>query len=186
MTSNMMKQRLLKFLSKIYSVLLCYGLMDGKIVTLAKKIVRYKEHLRLYNDCEDRKLLLQGLYKESSVTFEDKDLRDVCQKFYDFASVAVRSKVKRHLDKSIHKMQNELQHLKEIARRDLGQERSELLFVDIREKCERLRCKMSRSHERKMENFYQLGDFDIDDEDFRILRNRIEGLLDKQSKRKRK
>ena len=120
------------------------------------------------------------------MTFEDKDLRDVCQKFYDFASVAVRSKVKRHLDKSIHKMQNELQHLKEIARRDLGQERSELLFVDIREKCERLRCKMSRNHERKMENFYQLGDFDIDDEDFRILRNRIEGLLDKQSKRKRK
>ena len=82
--------------------------MDGKIVNLAKKIVRYKEHLRLYNDCEDRKLLPQGLYKESSVTFEDKDLRDVCQKFYDFASVAVRSKVKRHLDKSIHKMQNEL------------------------------------------------------------------------------
>ena len=37
-----------------------------------------------------------------------------------------------------------------------------------------------------MENFYQLGDFDIDDEDFMILRNRIEGLLDKQSKRKRK
>ena len=33
-----------------------------------------------------------------------------------------------------------------------------------------------------MENFYQLGDFDIDDEDCRILRNRIEGLLDKQSK----
>ena len=51
------------------------------------------------------------------MTFKDKDLRDVCQKFYDFASVAVRSKVKRHLDKSIHKMQNELQHLKEIARR---------------------------------------------------------------------
>ena len=45
---------------------------------------------------------------------------------------------------------------------------------------------MSRNHERKMENFYQPGDFDIDDEDFRILRNRIEGLLDKQSKRKRK
>ena len=83
-------------------------------------------------------------------------------------------------------MQNELQHLKEIARRDLGQERSELLFVDTREKCERLRCKMSRNHERKVENFYQLGDFDIDDENFRILRNRIEGLLDKQSKRKRK
>ena len=88
--------------------------MDGKIVNLAKKIVRYKEHLRLYNDCEDRKLLPQGLYKESSVTFEDKDLRDVCQKFYDFASVAVCSKVKRHLDKSIHKMQNELQHLKKL------------------------------------------------------------------------
>ena len=32
----------------------------------------------------------------------------------------------------------------------------------------------------------KLGHFDIDDEDFRILRNRIEGLLDKQSKRKRK
>ena len=101
-------------------------------------------------------------------------------------SVAVRSKVKRHLDKSIHKMQNELQRLKEIARRDLGQERSELLFADIREKCERLRCKMPRNHERKMENFYQLGDFDIDDEGFRILRNRIKGLLDRQSKRKRK
>ena len=158
--------------------------MDGKIVNLAKKIDRYKEHLRLYSDCEDRKLLPQGLYKESSLTFEYEDLRDVCQKFYDFASVAVRSKVKRHLDKSIHKMQNELQCLKEIARRDLGQERSELLFADIREKCER--CKMSRNHELKMENFYQLEDFDIDDEDFRILRNRIEGLLDKQSKRKRK
>ena len=51
--------------------------MDGKIVNLAKKIVRYKEHLLLYNDCEDRKLLPQGLYKESSVTFEDKNLRDV-------------------------------------------------------------------------------------------------------------
>ena len=121
-----------------------------------------------------------------NVTFEDEDLRDVCQKFYDFASVDVRSKVKRHLDKNIHKMQNELQRLKEIARRDLGRERSELLFADIREKCERLRCKMLRNHERKMENFYQLGDFDIDDEDFRILRNRIEGLLGKQSKRKRK
>ena len=60
------------------------------------------------------------------------------------------------------------------------------LFADIREKCERLRCKMSRNHERKMGNFYQLEDFDIDDEDFRILMNRIEGLLDKQSKRKRK
>ena len=107
-------------------------------------------------------------------------------KVYDFASVAVRSKVKRHLDKSIHKMQNELQRLKEIARRDLGQERPELLFADIREKWERLRCKMSRIHEWKMENFYQLGDFDIDDEDFRIQRNRKEGLLDKQSKRKRK
>ena len=81
-------------------------------------------------------------------------------------------------------MQNELQHLKEIARWDLGQEKSELLFADIREKCKRLRCKMSRNHERKMENFCQLGDFDIDDEDFRILRNRIEGLLDKQSKGK--
>ena len=36
--------------------------------------------------------------------------------------------------------------------------------------------------------FYQLGDFDIpvDDEDFRILRNRIEGLLGKHSRRKRK
>ena len=45
---------------------------------------------------------------------------------------------------------------------------------------------MSRNHERKMENFYRLGDFDIDDEDFRILKNRIEGLLDKQIKRKRK
>ena len=54
------------------------------------------------------------------------------------------------------------------------------------EKCERIRCKMSRNHERKMGNFYQLGDFDMDDEDFRILRNRIEGLLDKQNKRKRK
>ena len=68
----------------------------------------------------------------------------------------------------------------------MGQERSELLFADTRGKCERLKCKMSRNHERKMENFYQLGDFDIDDEDFRILRNRIEGLLDEQSKRKRK
>ena len=45
---------------------------------------------------------------------------------------------------------------------------------------------MSRNHEWKMENFYHLGDFDIDYEDFRILRNRIGGLLDKQSKRKRK
>ena len=81
-------------------------------------------------------------------------------------------------------MQNELQRLKEIARRDLGQERSEFLFGDIREKCERLRCKMSRYHERRMENFYQLRDFDIDDEDFRILRNRIDGQKDKQSKRK--
>ena len=54
------------------------------------------------------------------------------------------------------------------------------------EKCERLRCKMSRNHERKMGNFYQLGDFDMDDEDFRILRNRIEGILEKQNKRKRK
>ena len=120
------------------------------------------------------------------MTFEDKDLRDVCQKFYDFESVSVCSEVKRHLDNSIHKMQNELQRLKEIALRYLGQERSEPLFVDIRGKCERLRCKMSRNHEWKMENVYQLGDFDIDDEDFRILRNRIEGLLDKQSKRKRK
>ena len=74
------------------------------------------------------------------MTFEDEDLRDVWQKFYDFASVAVHSKVKRHLDKGIHKMQNELQHLKEIARWDLGQERSEILFADIREKCKRLRC----------------------------------------------
>ena len=115
--------------------------IKGNCSNLAKKIVRYKEHLRLYGDCEDRKLLPQGLYKESSVTFEDEDLRDVCQKFHDFASVAVRSKVNRHLDKSIHKMQNELQRLKEIARRDLGQERSELLFADIREKCQRLRCK---------------------------------------------
>ena len=56
------------------------------------------------------------------MTFEDEDLRDVCQKFYDFASVAVRSKVKRHLNKSIHQMQNQLRRLKEIARRDLGQE----------------------------------------------------------------
>ena len=30
--------------------------MDGKIVNLAKKIVRYKEHLWLYSDCEDREL----------------------------------------------------------------------------------------------------------------------------------
>ena len=74
--------------------------------------------IRLCSDCEDRKLLPQGLYKESSVTFEDEDLRDVCQMFYDFASVAVRSKVKRHLYKSIHKMQNELQRLEDIARRD--------------------------------------------------------------------
>ena len=110
------------------------------------------------------------------MTFEDEDLRDVCQKFYDFASVVVRSKFKRHLDKSMHKMKNELQRLKEITCQDLGQERSELLFADIREKCGRLRCRMSRNHERKMENFCQLGDFDIDDEDFRILRNRIEGL----------
>ena len=38
----------------------------------------------------------------------------------------------------------------------------------------------------QMENSYQLGDFDIDDKDFRILRNRIDGRLGKQSKRKRK
>ena len=70
-------------------------------------------------------------------------------------------------------------HFAEIARRDLGQERSELLLSDIRGKCKRLRFKMSRNHEQKMKHFYQLGDFDKDDEDFRILRNRIEGLLDK-------
>ena len=120
--------------------------MDGKVVNLAKKIVRYKEHLRLYSDCEDRKLIPQGLHKEFSVTFKDEDLRDFCQTFYDFASVAVRSKVKRHLDKNIHQMQNEFQHLKEIARRDLGQERSELLFTDVRGKCE-------RNHERKWKTF---------------------------------
>ena len=45
------------------------------------------------------------------------------------------------------------------------------IYIYIRGKCERLRCKMSRNHEQKMENFYQLRDFDIDDEDFRILRN---------------
>ena len=60
--------------------------MDGKIANLAKKIVRYKEHLRLHSDCEDRKILPQGLhkesYKESSVTFEDEDPRDACRKFY--------------------------------------------------------------------------------------------------------
>ena len=89
MISNMMKWRFLKLLSKIHWALLCCGVNGWKIVNLAKKIFRYKEHLRLYSNCEDRKLLPQGLYKESSATFEDEDLLDVCQKFHNFASVVI-------------------------------------------------------------------------------------------------
>ena len=124
--------------------------MDGHILNLSKKMVRYKEHLRLYSTCEEKKLIPNGLHKKAPMAFEDEELQDICQKIYDFASVLCQKQRTKYLNREIHKMQKELQNLKEIKWRESGYENSERLLADIREKCNRLKETMQRTHERKM------------------------------------
>ena len=90
------------------------------------------------------------------------------------------------MNREIHKMQNELQNLKEIKRRESGYENSERLFADIRQKCNRLKETMQRTHERKMETFYHLENFDSEKEEFQKLRINVERQLGQGIKRKRK
>ena len=96
--------------------------MDRHIVNLSKKIVRYKEHLRLYNTCDEKKLIPNGLHQKAPTAFADRELQDICQKIYDFASVLCQKERTKYLNWEIHKMQNELQNLKEIKRRESGYE----------------------------------------------------------------
>ena len=83
-------------------------------------------------------------------------------------------------------MQNELQNLKEIKRRESGYENSERLFADIREKCNRLKKKMQRTHETKMETFYHLENLDLEKEEFVKLRINVERQLGQGMKRNEK
>ena len=92
--------------------------MDRHIVKLSKKIVRYKEHLRLYNTCEEKKHIPNGFHQKAPMAFADEELQDICQKIYDFASVLCQKQRTKYLNQKIYKMQNELQNLKEIKGRE--------------------------------------------------------------------
>ena len=61
--------------------------MDGHIVNLSGKMVCYKEHLRLFNACEEKKLIPNGLHQKAPMAFADEELQDICQKIDDFTSV---------------------------------------------------------------------------------------------------
>ena len=68
----------------------------------------------------------------------------------------------------------QLQNLKEIKRRESGYENSERLFADIREKCNRLKETMQRTHERKVGTFYHLENLDLEKEEFVKLRINVD------------
>ena len=108
------------------------------------------------------------------MAFADGELQDICQKIYDFASVLCQKQRTKYLNRETHKMQNELQNLKEIKPRESGYENSERLFADIKETCNRQKEKMQRTHERKMETFYHLENLDLEKEEFAKLRINVE------------
>ena len=66
--------------------------MDGHIVNLSKKIVRYKEHVRLCNTCDEKKLIRNGLHQKAPTAFGDRELQDICQKFMTLHQYYVRKK----------------------------------------------------------------------------------------------
>ena len=59
-------------------------------------------------------------------------------------------------------------------------------YLQISEKCNRLKETMQRTHERKLETFYHLENLDLEKDKIVILRSNVERQLAQGRKRKRK